>query len=289
MASTAARVFDSIAEYRRFRRELVGNEKRPLVGFVPTMGALHEGHAALMRKARESCQNVVVSIFVNPMQFGPNEDYARYPRTFDRDVELCRLEGVDAILHPSVEEIYPSPIAEITHVVPPERLVKRLCGLFRPGHFEGVATVVMKLFAIAQPEVAFFGEKDYQQLTIIKQMVSDLNLDMRIEGVPTVRESDGLALSSRNAYLTSDQRKLAPRLQATISRVKDQILQGKLAVDEAVASGKKQLSESGFDVQYLEVVDAETLSTLKQAFTPLVVLVAAKLGAVRLIDNVIAR
>jgi pantoate--beta-alanine ligase len=286
MVASTAKVFETVADYRLWRQALGAGVK---VGFVPTMGALHRGHGALMRQARQSCDKLVVSIFVNPLQFGPKEDFQRYPRAFERDVELCAAEGVDAILHPSVEEIYPEPLAQLTKVIPPERLVNRLCGTFRPGHFEGVATVVMKLFGIVEPTRAYFGEKDFQQLTVIQQMVRDLNVNVFVEGVPTVREHDGLALSSRNVYLTAEQRALAPLIFETLTEVKDGILAGRASVEQAIAYGKKRLSEKGFELQYLEVVDADTLAAISQGFTPFLVLTAVKLGDVRLIDNVIVR
>jgi pantoate--beta-alanine ligase len=265
-------------------------EERPLVGFVPTMGALHEGHATLIKQARSQCRHVVVSIFVNPLQFGPNEDFAKYPRTFPADERLCRDLGVDAILHPGVEEVYPRPLAELTKVIPPAQLIERLCGLFRPGHFEGVATVVMKLFGMVEPSVAYFGEKDFQQLAVIKRMVADLNFPVSVVGVPTVRESDGLALSSRNVYLTTEQRAAAPSLYRALKFVADESLSGRQPLNGVLEQARQQIgSLDGVTLQYLEACDPETLMPLETARRPLVVLVAAKFGTVRLIDNIVVR
>lgn len=254
------------------------------------MGALHEGHATLMRQARAECEKVVVSIFVNPTQFGPNEDFDRYPRTFSSDVEICRREGVDVILHPVVEEMYPSSQAASTQVVPSRPLVERLCGLFRPGHFEGVATVVMKLFGIVEPTRSYFGEKDYQQLAVISHMVADLNFPTKVVAVKTVRESDGLALSSRNVYLTADERKLAPVLQQALSAIINESIEQTAPLAAVLTKWRTELERvPGLQMQYLEACDADTLEPLTNARLPMVVLVACKLGNVRLIDNVVAR
>jgi pantoate--beta-alanine ligase len=281
--------FETIEQYRLWRQALPKSSERPPLGFVPTMGALHEGHATLIKRARAECEQVVVSIFVNPLQFGPNEDFNRYPRTFPNDERICRDAGVDAIFHPGVHEMYPRQGVDTTRVMPPPELINRLCGLFRPGHFEGVATVVMKLFGIIEPTIAYFGEKDYQQLAVIKHMVADLNFPTRVIGVPTVRDDDGLALSSRNVYLSPEERVLAPILQQVLQRVKDEVLSGDSTVATALAKGKERLEAvPGLTLQYLEACHAETLLPLEQAARPMVVLVAAKLGNVRLIDNVVA-
>lgn len=288
-SSLDTQVFTTIEAYRGWRKSLKDDQSgKSLVGLVPTMGALHNGHLSLIEQARKQCQKTVVSIFVNPLQFGPNEDFDRYPRTFPKDLVACREAGVDAILHPEVSEFYPHPVAEITKVIPPEGLINHLCGPFRPGHFEGVATVVMKLFQVAQPSRAYFGEKDYQQLTVIKRMVSDLNLHIEVVPVSTMRQHDGLAMSSRNVYLTDAERDLAPQLHEVLSLVADKSLSGELSLSDAMALGKEQLKKiNGLTLQYLEACDAVTLAPLKQARMPMVVLIAAKLGAVRLIDNVI--
>lgn len=288
---TETKVIETIAEYREWQASVAADRaksERPFIGFVPTMGALHEGHMNLIHRAVRECQNVVVSIFVNPLQFGPNEDYDKYPRTFEKDLNLCREAGVAVVLHPSREELYAGGHEISTKVVPPADLTDRLCGSIRPGHFIGVATIVLKLFAIVQPEKAFFGEKDYQQLTIIKRMVSDLNLPVGVVAVATVRESDGLALSSRNVYLSYDERKRAPELYRTLCVVREDALSGRRTLEEALRFAREKLSKvPEFALQYLEACDPATLEPLKEVRTPMVLLVAAKLGTVRLIDNLI--
>ncbi len=280
-------VFETVKAYSEWREKLRAEQPDAIVGFVPTMGALHQGHATLMRVARQECDYVVASIFVNPMQFAPHEDFDRYPRTFPADVEICKNVGVDAVFRPSVSEIYERPISDMTKVIPPKELIGHLCGFFRPGFFEGVATVVLKLFNIIQPTQAYFGEKDYQQLAVIKRMVKDLNLPLEIVGVPTVRERDGLAMSSRNVYLSSDERNVAPGIHAVISAVRDAVL-SRTPVSTAISQAKVSLTAiEGLELQYLEVCDGDTLEPLEQARKPFVVLVAAKLGNVRLIDNVV--
>ncbi|MBX9722802.1 MAG: pantoate--beta-alanine ligase [Candidatus Obscuribacterales bacterium] len=285
------RVIDSVADYRVWRSQQVSDAakaEKPLVGIVPTMGALHDGHMTLIRRAVRECQNVVVTIFVNPMQFGPNEDFDRYPKTFEKDLAFCRSAGVSVVFSPSVDEIYSTGHNSSTKVVPPAELTDRLCGTFRPGHFIGVATVVLKLFSIVQPEQAYFGEKDYQQLTIIRRMITDLDLPIKIVSVPTVRESDGLALSSRNVNLSSDERKRAPELYRTLCVVREDALSGRRPLDEALKFAREKLSKvPEFALQYLEACDPHTLEPLKELKTPMVLLVAAKLGSVRLIDNLI--
>ena len=288
-SSLKMHVLERVNDYRIWRSELKPSGGRPLVGVVPTMGALHAGHGALMQQARTECDKVVVTVFVNPLQFGPKEDFAKYPLSFERDAEICREAGVDVIFHPAPEEIYPSALEATTKVVPPDRLVQRLCGLFRPGHFTGVTTVVMKLFGITQPTVAYFGEKDYQQLTLIKHMVQDLNFPTEIRAVPTVREADGLAMSSRNVYLDAGHRSLAPVLYKAITSVRDESLSGRTTLETALTRARQELSSTAIELQYLEACDADSLESLSTARKPMVVLVAAKLGEVRLIDNVVVR
>ena len=275
-----ARTIDQLHSWR---------EKLPAgkVGFVPTMGALHEGHMALVKAASKTCDHVVVSIFVNPLQFGPNEDYSKYPRVLEQDLSLCEKSGVAAVFHPSVDVIYPNGQEGITTVQPPAPLISGLCGAFRPGHFVGVATVVNNLLNIVQPDYAFFGEKDYQQLQVIKHMVSDLNMQVQIVGVPTIRENDGLALSSRNVYLSDVQRKLAPQIYGALSTAKKSI-HGGSSISEALAAGKDSLSAlDGVTVQYFECCDPLTLQPVSDPGAPSIVLVAAKYGDVRLIDNLL--
>lgn len=287
-SSTETSVIETIAEFRAWHAGLATSDAKPKLGFVPTMGALHDGHMTLIRRAVRDCQNVAVSIFVNPLQFGPNEDFDRYPRTFEKDLAMCRDAGVTTVFHPSVDELYASGHSSSTKVVPPPELTDRLCGSIRPGHFVGVATVVQKLFAIVQPDQAYFGEKDYQQLTIIRRMVQDLNLPVSVVAVPTVRESDGLAMSSRNAYLSSDERKRAPELYRTLCVVREDSLSGRRPLQEALKFAREKLSKvPEFSLQYLEVCDPNTLEPLSTAKTPMVILVAAKLGSVRMIDNLL--
>lgn len=282
-------VFETVQSYRDWLFKLRAEQPQAEVGLVPTMGALHEGHATLIRQARQECQRVVVSIFVNPMQFGPNEDFDRYPRTFPNDLEICRREGVDAVFHPGVQEVYARPLEEMTKVIPPTKLIDKLCGAFRPGHFEGVATVVLKLFTMLQPTKAYFGEKDYQQLTVIRRMVEDLNVPVDIVGVPTVRERDGLALSSRNVYLSEAERILAPKLHAALQHIAKTGRPG-APTKPAIDAARAQLADvPNLQLQYLEVCDANSLQFLDVFQNPFVVLVAAKLGNVRLIDNIVVR
>lgn len=288
---TETRVIESVAEYRAWHREkssLQDGSERPLLGFVPTMGALHEGHMTLIRRAVRECQQTAVSIFVNPLQFGPSEDYERYPRSFEKDLALCQDAGVSVIFYPKVEEIYGGGLENCTKVVPPANLTDCLCGSVRPGHFVGVSTVVIKLFSIIQPEQAYFGEKDYQQLTIIRRLVADLNLPVKIVPVPTVRESEGLALSSRNSYLNYDEKKRAPELYRTLCVLREDLISRRRLPDEALKVAREKLSKiPEFSLQYLEVCDPQTLEVLSEYKPPMVILVAAKLGSVRLIDNLI--
>lgn len=287
-STTECPVIENIADFRSWHKALQSSSDKPQLGFVPTMGALHEGHMTLIRRAVRDCQNVAVSIFVNPMQFGPSEDFERYPRTLEKDLAMCRDAGVSAIFHPHVEELYASGHTSNTKIIPPQELTDRLCGAFRPGHFIGVATVVQKLFSIIQPDQAYFGEKDYQQLTIIRRMVQDLNDPVTIVPVATVRESDGLAMSSRNTHLTSDERRRAPELYRTLCVVREDSMSGRRSLQEALKFAREKLSKvPEFSLQYLEVCDPNTLEPLVEAKTPMVILVAAKLGSVRLIDNII--
>ncbi|MEO1767131.1 pantoate--beta-alanine ligase [Thiobacter aerophilum] len=253
------------------------------VAFVPTMGNLHEGHLALVRLARAHGDTVVVSIFVNPLQFGPNEDYHKYPRTLAEDCAKLESVGCDVVFAPTVTEMYPTP--QQTEILPPP-VADELCGAFRPGHFRGVATVVAKLFNIVQPSVAVFGKKDYQQLFIVRSMVRELNFPIQILAGETVRADDGLALSSRNAYLSGAQRAEAPRLYRSLGAVAAAIAQGERDYPALEASARRELESHGWRVDYVSVRDAATLA-LPQGNPPqLVVLGAAWLGETRLIDNV---
>jgi len=253
------------------------------VGFVPTMGALHAGHLALVSEARRRSSFVVCSIFVNPTQFGPNEDLARYPRDEAGDLAKARTCGVDLAFCPEAAAMYPPGAQTFIEV---RELQRPMCGASRPGHFAGVATVVAKLFHATLPHVAVFGEKDYQQLAVVRQMVRDLDLPLKIVGAETVREADGLAMSSRNAYLSAEERRIAPLLHRAIADVA-RAAAGRADVAAAVEGGKAALAAAGFKVDYLEVRDAETLRpAAPDAGRPLRVLVAAWLGKTRLIDNV---
>ncbi|HZT47359.1 MAG TPA: pantoate--beta-alanine ligase [Hyphomicrobiaceae bacterium] len=253
------------------------------LGLVPTMGALHEGHLSLVRLARRTCRRVVVSIFVNPTQFAPNEDFARYPR--DEAGDLAKLAGVacDLVWAPEVAQMYPDGFA--TRIVP-AGAAEGLEGDFRPHFFAGVATVCCKLFNQVEPDVAVFGEKDYQQLCVVRQMVRDLDLPLAIVGAPTVREADGLAMSSRNAYLTPEQRRAAPAMHRALASVAARVAAGE-APAHAARDVRAELVRAGFDpIDYVEVRDAETLRPVSDASRPLRVLAAAWLGKTRLIDNV---
>ncbi|MEE4660670.1 MAG: pantoate--beta-alanine ligase [Halieaceae bacterium] len=255
------------------------------VGFVPTMGNLHQGHLELIRKAKELCDTVVVSIFVNPMQFGANEDLDAYPRTLKADKEKLFAEGVQFLFTPEVSEIYPEGMDAQTTVNVPQ-LSDTLCGASRPGHFTGVATVVTKLFNIVQPDVAVFGEKDFQQLSIIRKMVRDLCLPIEIVGVATARAEDGLALSSRNGYLTEEQRQRAPLLNEILREVREAIACGFDNYRELEMRALSRLSEAGFEPDYFEIRDASTLGEITDSTEEIAILAAARLGVPRLIDNV---
>ncbi|WP_313900819.1 pantoate--beta-alanine ligase [Methylobacterium sp. J-026] len=251
------------------------------VVLVPTMGALHAGHLALLAEARRIGRRVVASIFVNPTQFGPNEDFARYPRDLEADLALLAEAGADAAWTPDVETMYPPGFATRIEVA---GLSEGLCGPFRPGHFAGVATVVTKLLNQVRPDVALFGEKDFQQLRVIQQAVADLDLPVEIRGVPTLRDPDGLALSSRNRYLTPEERAAAPKLHAVLADIALASRNG-TGVAGRIAAGRAALEAAGFRVQYLTVCDARTLAPVERVEGPARVLAAAYLGRTRLIDN----
>jgi pantoate--beta-alanine ligase len=255
------------------------------IGLVPTMGSLHDGHMSLLSKAREHADRVVSSVFVNPLQFGPGEDFERYPRTPLEDQTLLADNGCDLLFAPSVDEVYPGGQQSAT-LVSVRPLAGILCGSFRPGHFDGVATVVAKLFGIVQPDVAVFGEKDYQQLTVIRQMTADLDLPVQIVGAPTIRADDGLAMSSRNRYLSSSERAVAPRIYAILSEVVHRIEGGERDFNGLEQYGAAQLTAVQMTPDYFEIRDARDLLEPKATTTELVILTAARLGKARLIDNV---
>jgi pantoate--beta-alanine ligase len=255
------------------------------VGLVPTMGALHAGHEKLIEIARRESSVVVVSIFVNPLQFGPKEDFARYPRTLEADMESCKRLGVDFVFMPGVEDMYPQP--QLTFVEVP-RLTEHLCGKFRPGHFRGVATVVLKLFDMVQAQRAYFGEKDMQQLAVIRRMVADLNVPVTIVGVPTVREADGLALSSRNKYLNAEERRAAPALYRALRETAEKIRAGERDAAKLQQAAVAKLEESPLiRVEYFEIVEREELQPVSAIDAPVSIAAAIWLGNTRLIDNLL--
>lgn len=254
------------------------------VGFVPTMGALHTGHLALVRAARSRCDLVVVSIFVNPTQFGPNEDFSKYPRTFEADCAMLEKEKTDLVFYPPVEEMY---LAGAATWVAVEGLSEKLDGRSRPGHFRGVTTIVSKLFNLVQPDMAFFGQKDAAQVAIIRKMVRDLNFDLEIVVCPTVREADGLAMSSRNAYLDAQQRKSATVLYRALMRLQMLVDRGETNAETLIATGKQVIAEEpSVRLDYLEIVDPETLDPAKELGRGALIAVAAYVGTTRLIDNI---
>ena len=254
---------------------------KKMIGFVPTMGNLHEGHLTLVREAKKICDVVVVSIFVNPIQFGAGEDFDSYPRTLEQDSRLLADVGCDIIFAPSVEQMYGSQ-PRLTNISVGQ-ITDDLCGKSRPGHFDGVAVVVTKLFNIVQPDYAFFGPKDYQQLAVIRQLVQDLNIPLEVIGVPIVRAQDGLALSSRNGYLTEEQRATAPKIYQLLKQAEQDLHEGK-ALSAVLATISDQLTQAGFVVDYVEARQPN-LQPIEQFTQNLVLFVAAKLGSTRLIDN----
>ena len=273
----------TIEEMRAASRAARGAGKR--LGFVPTMGALHAGHLSLVRAAKTSCDVVAASIFVNPTQFGPNEDLAKYPRSFERDCELLEHESVALLFAPSVEEMYPA--GSVTWVTV-EELSGKLDGRSRPGHFRGVTTVVAKLFHIVEPDAAFFGQKDGAQVAVIRRMVRDLNLAVEIVACPIVREADGLAMSSRNAYLDAQQRTQALVLHRSLVRVQQMAEAGEQDAAKLVAAGREEFDgEGSVRLDYFEIVNPETLDRVADVSGGALVAVAAYVGSTRLIDNIL--
>jgi pantoate--beta-alanine ligase len=273
---TVADLRRAVARYRTAGRT---------IGMIPTMGALHAGHVSLVQGALDRGDAPVASIFVNPTQFGPNEDFAAYPR--DEAADFARLEeaGCRIVFAPAVEEMYPGP--QLTTVTVGGSITEGLCGPFRPGHFQGVATVVAKLLLMAMPDRGYFGEKDYQQLQVLKRMARDLAMPVEIVGMPTMREADGLALSSRNRYLSPDERRIAVALHRELMSVADAVRGGRAACAKATEAASQALIAAGFDnVEYLAVVDAEGLAPLERVAGPARVAAAVRLGRTRLIDNV---
>lgn len=255
-----------------------------IIGFVPTMGALHEGHGSLIKAAKSQCGYVVVSIFVNPTQFGPSEDYNRYPRTFDADTAYCRNLGADAVFAPSAQEMYP---AEQLTWVQLEKLTDHLCGASRPGHFRGVATVCTKLFNIIQPDIAFFGQKDAQQAVVIRRMIQDLNIPVQICVCPIVREPDGLAMSSRNRYLSPVERRQALCLYNALTACRSQIAAGRKNVKQLIELMTSIIANSGGRIDYISIVDPQTLQPLERIEQKALIALAVYIGSTRLIDNLL--
>ncbi|MDN5367549.1 MAG: pantoate--beta-alanine ligase [Thermovirga sp.] len=269
------------SEVREYIRQKGINREE--IGFVPTMGYLHEGHLSLVRRCKQENSFCVVSIFVNPLQFGPSEDLAAYPRDFDRDSALLEKEGVDLLFAPREEDMY---YPDFSTVVKENKLSRYMCGAFRPGHFDGVCTVVLKLFNIVQPGRAYFGQKDYQQLQVLKRMVRDLNVPVEVIGCPIVRDHDGLALSSRNVYLTEEQRKEALKIPKALEEAERLFKSGVKDVKALEAKVREILSEGdGLKVQYVEIRDAENLEEVNEIKGKVVIAVAAYVGKARLIDN----
>ena len=281
-------LINNIEEIKKKIREW--KKENTKIGLVPTMGALHKGHASLIETAKKTCDKVVVSVFVNPIQFGQNEDFDKYPRTIENDLELCKKLGVDIVFAPTPKEMYGENTklsnTELTFVCPPYNLVDCLCGKARPGHFDGVATVVLKLFNIVKPDYAFFGQKDAQQLFILKKMVKDLNIDITIIPCPIIRETDGLALSSRNTYLSKNERENALTISKALKEIEKLYNSGTLDTNILFDAGFSILNPN-IELEYLEFRDFETFEKIHTARKNTLVAIAAKSGKTRLIDNII--
>jgi len=270
-------VIQNLSQLRQYR-ELKGS-----IALVPTLGNLHEGHLSLVRHALDEGERVLVSIFVNPLQFGAGEDFERYPRTLEADFAKLESIGTDAVFTPDLSMLYPF---RQTVLIRPSDLASDLCGVTRPGHFAGVATVVLKLFNLTRPEVALFGKKDYQQLFIIQEMVEQLNVPVRIVGIETVRDLDGLALSSRNSYLSVSERAEAPMLYATLQEVVQKISSGKDGYEMLCEAATRKMRDKGWQVEYVTIRDSGTLQLPEQGCNRLVILAAVWIGKTRLIDNI---
>jgi len=278
-------IIQKINQLRRSIAQLKSGGKT--IGFVPTMGAFHPGHLSLFRRSKESNDVTLVSIFVNPLQFGPKEDFHKYPRDFKKDISLAKKENVDIIFHPSVFEMYPSRFLTLVHV---RDLTSRMCGESRPGHFDGVATVVTKLLNIVEPDVMYLGQKDAQQCVVLKQVVNDLDIPVKIAVVPTLRESDGLAMSSRNVYLTPKQRKEAVFLNRALEAAKIRILKGERRTSRIIQDIKKMiLNNTSGKIDYIECVNAQDLDPVKQFKGNILIAIAVRIGKTRLIDNIVIK
>jgi len=278
------RLIQNVSEMKALSKSVIDDGKT--IGFVPTMGYLHQGHLSLVQKAREENDIVVVSIFVNPTQFGPNEDYNRYPRDLERDLRLLNPFNVDYIFNPSVEEMYP---AYYSVYVDETEMSKYLCGARRPGHFRGVCTVVTKLFNIVRPTRAYFGQKDAQQFRILRRMVENLNMDVEMVEMPIVREPDGLAMSSRNVYLSDEERREAPRLYKSLLEAKELIDSGERDVQKIKDEIQRVLNHPLLKIDYVEIVDEKTLIPVDRIEGDVIVAIAVFFGKARLIDNVIIK
>jgi pantoate--beta-alanine ligase len=277
------RIIKTISRMRRYVNK--ARQKGKTIGFVPTMGYLHEGHLSLMRQARLDCEISIASIFVNPLQFGPGEDYQRYPRDLERDQRLAKSVGVDAIFYPSLNELYPKGFLTYVQV---EKITDCLCGKARPGHFRGVATVVTKLFNIVKPDIAYFGQKDAQQAIVIKKMVRDLNMDIKVKIMPIVREPDGLAMSSRNTYLNFQERKDATVLYESLREAKVLIKGGSKDPRCIVSAIKKKIRrKKTAKIEYISIVDLDNLAPVKKICGRVLIALAVRFGKARLIDNII--
>lgn len=276
-----------IFETRAALQEALAQDRRAgkSIGLVPTMGNLHAGHLALVEAARADCDVVIATIFVNPLQFGPGEDLASYPRTLDADIASLTSGGCDGVFIPGTAEMYPNGLNQQTLVTVPG-LTARHCGASRPGHFDGVCTVVSKLLHLTEPDIAYFGEKDYQQLQVIRKMVSDLCMSVTIKGVPVQRSEDGMALSSRNGYLSESERRIAPILQQQLVSIHDRIVAGNTDYAALENAARQALDAAGFTTDYFTVCNATSLEPASETDTDLVILAAAWLGKTRLIDNI---
>ncbi|EBG6541887.1 pantoate--beta-alanine ligase [Salmonella enterica] len=275
-------IIETLPLLRQHIRRLRQEGKR--VALVPTMGNLHDGHMKLVDEAKARADVVIVSIFVNPMQFDRPDDLVRYPRTLQEDCEKLNKRKVDYVFAPAVEEIYPQGLEGQTYVDVPG-LSTMLEGASRPGHFRGVSTIVSKLFNLIQPDIACFGEKDFQQLALIRKMVADMSYDIEIVGVPIIRAKDGLALSSRNSYLTAEQRKIAPGLHNVMNSISEKLIAGNRELQEVIAIAEQELNDKGFRADDIQIRDADTLQELTETSKRAVILAAAWLGQARLIDN----
>ncbi len=276
-----------IRSLARLSREIKKLKRRnKTIGLVPTMGYLHQGHLSLMRRAKKDCDASVISIFVNPTQFGPKEDYKKYPRDLKRDLRLARSVGVDIIFNPAPEDMYPENYRTYLNV---EKLTNGLCGASRPGHFRGVTTVVTKLFNLVKPDIAYFGQKDAQQVRVIEKMAQDLNMDIKIKIMPIVREIDGLAMSSRNVCLNKEERKQAPVLYQALKLAKKMILSGEKKSQKIILAMKNLIKmKTKAKIDYINIVDRENLEQVKNIKNTVLVALAAGIGKTRLIDNIVA-